>query len=34
VDPETRLVVASLWDVHVDDLIPSRNYGRVHYGEV
>jgi acetolactate synthase I/II/III large subunit len=26
-------VVASLWDVHVDDLIPSRNYRRVHYGE-
>ena len=24
---------ASLWDVHVDDLIPSRNYRRVHYGE-
>jgi acetolactate synthase I/II/III large subunit len=26
-------VGASLWDVHVDDLIPSRNYRRVHYGE-
>jgi hypothetical protein len=25
--------VASLWDVHVDDLIPSRNFRRVHYGE-
>ena len=25
--------VASLWDVYVDDLIPSRNYRRVHYGE-
>ncbi len=24
---------ASLWDVHIDDLIPSRNYRRVHYGE-
>jgi uncharacterized protein involved in exopolysaccharide biosynthesis len=24
---------ATLWDVHVDDLIPSRNYRRVHYGE-
>src|ERR1700730_15156228 len=24
---------ASLWDVHVDDLIPSRNFRRVHYGE-
>ena len=24
---------SSLWDVHVDDLIPSRNYRRVHYGE-
>ncbi|MGA8494807.1 MAG: hypothetical protein WB764_04955 [Xanthobacteraceae bacterium] len=25
--------VAALWDVHVDDLIPSRGYHRVHYGE-
>jgi len=24
---------SSLWDVHVDDLIPSRNFRRVHYGE-
>ena len=24
---------ATLWDVHVDDLIPSRAYRRVHYGE-
>jgi acetolactate synthase-1/2/3 large subunit len=24
---------SSLWDVHIDDLIPSRNYRRVHYGE-
>jgi thiamine pyrophosphate-dependent acetolactate synthase large subunit-like protein len=24
---------ATLWDVHIDDLIPSRNYRRVHYGE-
>ena len=24
---------ASLWDVHVDDLIPSRNFRQVHYGE-
>ncbi|MGH7111455.1 MAG: thiamine pyrophosphate-binding protein [Stellaceae bacterium] len=24
---------AALWDVHIDDLIPSRNYRRVHYGE-
>ncbi|MGH7153719.1 MAG: thiamine pyrophosphate-dependent enzyme, partial [Acetobacteraceae bacterium] len=24
---------SSLWDVHLDDLIPSRNYRRVHYGE-
>ena len=23
----------TLWDVHVDDLIPSRAYRRVHYGE-
>jgi thiamine pyrophosphate-dependent acetolactate synthase large subunit-like protein len=23
----------SLWDVHIDDLIPSRNFRRVHYGE-
>jgi len=25
---------ASLWDVHTDDLIPSRAYRRTHYGEV
>jgi acetolactate synthase-1/2/3 large subunit len=25
---------ASLWDVHTDDLIPSRAYRRIHYGEV
>jgi acetolactate synthase I/II/III large subunit len=24
---------STLWDVHVDDRIPSRNYRRVHYGE-
>ena len=24
---------ATLWDVHIDDLIPSRQYRRVHYGE-
>jgi acetolactate synthase I/II/III large subunit len=24
---------ASLWDVHVDNLIPSRNFRQVHYGE-
>ena len=24
---------ASLWDIHTDDLIPSRSYRRVHYGE-
>ena len=24
---------ASLWDVHIDDLIASRSYRRVHYGE-
>ena len=24
---------ASLWDVHTDDLIASRSYRRVHYGE-
>ena len=24
---------ASLWDVQIDDLIPSRSYRRVHYGE-
>lgn len=23
----------TLWDVHIDDLIPSRNFRRVHYGE-
>jgi acetolactate synthase-1/2/3 large subunit len=25
--------VASVWDVQADDLIPSRSYRRVHYGE-
>jgi len=25
--------LATLSDVHVDDLIPSRNFRRVHYGE-
>lgn len=25
--------IASLWDIHTDDLIPSRSYRRVHYGE-
>jgi thiamine pyrophosphate-dependent acetolactate synthase large subunit-like protein len=24
---------STLWDVHIDDLIPSRNFRRVHYGE-
>ncbi len=24
---------ATLWDVHVDELIPSRNFRGVHYGE-
>jgi uncharacterized protein len=24
---------ATLWDVHVDETIPSRNFRRVHYGE-
>ena len=24
---------AGLWDVHIDDLIPSRSYRRVHFGE-
>ena len=24
---------ATLWDVDIDDLIPSRQYRRVHYGE-
>ncbi len=24
---------ATLWDVHINDLIPSRNFRRVHYGE-
>jgi thiamine pyrophosphate-dependent acetolactate synthase large subunit-like protein len=24
---------AGLWDIHTDDLIPSRSYRRVHYGE-
>jgi hypothetical protein len=25
--------VGTVWDVHVDDLIPSRTSRRVHYGE-
>ena len=25
---------AALWDIHTDDLIPSRSYRRVHFGEV
>jgi thiamine pyrophosphate-dependent acetolactate synthase large subunit-like protein len=25
--------IGTLWDVHSDDLIPSRSYRRVHYGE-
>ena len=25
--------IGSVWDVHIDDLIPSRTYRRVHYGE-
>jgi thiamine pyrophosphate-dependent acetolactate synthase large subunit-like protein len=25
--------IAGLWDVHTDDMIPSRSYRRVHYGE-
>ena len=25
--------IGSLWDIHIDDLIPSRAYRRVHYGE-
>ncbi len=25
--------VASVWDIHTDDLIPSRSYRRVHFGE-
>jgi thiamine pyrophosphate-dependent acetolactate synthase large subunit-like protein len=25
--------IATLWDVHTDDLIPSRSYRRVHFGE-
>ena len=25
--------IGSLWDIHTDDLIPSRAYRRVHYGE-
>ncbi len=24
---------AGLWDVHTDDLIPSRAYRRIHFGE-
>jgi hypothetical protein len=24
---------AGLWDMHTDDLIPSRSYRRVHFGE-
>jgi hypothetical protein len=25
--------IGSVWDIHTDDLIPSRAYRRVHYGE-
>ena len=25
--------IGTLWDIHIDDLIPSRAYRRVHYGE-
>jgi len=25
--------IGTLWDIHTDDLIPSRAYRRVHYGE-
>ncbi len=25
--------IGTVWDVHIDDLIPSRTYRRVHYGE-
>jgi thiamine pyrophosphate-dependent acetolactate synthase large subunit-like protein len=25
--------IGTVWDVHIDDLIPSRSYRRVHYGE-
>ncbi len=25
--------IAGLWDIHTDDLIPSRSYRRVHFGE-
>jgi acetolactate synthase-1/2/3 large subunit len=25
--------IGSLWDIHIDDMIPSRAYRRVHYGE-
>jgi thiamine pyrophosphate-dependent acetolactate synthase large subunit-like protein len=25
--------IGTLWDVHIDDLIPSRAYRRIHYGE-
>jgi acetolactate synthase I/II/III large subunit len=25
---------STLWDVHIDELIPSRHYRRVHYGEL
>lgn len=28
-----RANIASLWDIHTDDKIPSRAYRRVHYGE-
>jgi thiamine pyrophosphate-dependent acetolactate synthase large subunit-like protein len=25
--------IGTVWDIHTDDLIPSRAYRRVHYGE-
>jgi hypothetical protein len=32
-DPALVASCIPVWDVHIDDLIPSRTYRRVHYGE-
>jgi acetolactate synthase-1/2/3 large subunit len=32
-DEHNNANIATLWDIHTDDKIPSRAYRRVHYGE-
>jgi acetolactate synthase I/II/III large subunit len=31
--PPSSANIGTVWDVHIDDLIPSRAYRRVHYSE-